>query len=694
MRSRSRKAAVSDFSEYPHYLKQIYEILPACNLIYADKDLVIRYMNQSSRNTLAKIEHLLPCKVDEIIGKSIDIFHKDPGRARHVLVTEKNLPHHAYFQLGPEKIEQTVHGVYDEKGALAGYATAWAIVTEEYRLEQAMQAIYQSRPCIEFDIEGNVVRANDLFLKLSGYTIEEITGKNHRIFVREADRDLPENAALWTKFEAGAAQSGEFRRLGKDGRNLWVACTYYPIPDIDGKIYRVMQFMTDITGRKLRDNDFAGQIQAIGRVQPVGEYNMDGTILHVNENFEKLLGYSRTELIGKHVSVFVDETTRQSAEYQAESKTLWEKLNRGEACNGEARRTTKQGREIWIQYSYNPILDLNCKPYKVVNYFRDITAQKLANADYQGQIAAIGKSQAVIEFRMDGTIIHANDNFLKAVGYRLEEIEGKHHSMFVDEAYRQSAAYQENWARLNRGEYVADEFKRIGKGGKEVWIQASYNPILDLNGKPARVVEYSTDITSQKVALNAMITDAMMLVEAAVDGKLSTRADASRHAGDYRKIVEGVNETLDAVITPLHEMGNVLADSQGRPHGSDGRKPYRRLQAAVGCVNRHNAAGAIGSAANCCQRAGTGFLGRGTVGDQRTDYGQFRGNDGAGENCRRSRGPGECESPDAFLGSRGDERDHRGDRQERDRGGESVGRSGGGGGIDQPNGEQVRRVEC
>ena len=118
--------------------------------------------------------------------------------------------------------------------------------------------------------------------------------------------------------------------------------------------------------------------------------------------------------------------------------------------------------------------------------------------DLEGQVAAIGKSQAVIEFNLDGTIITANDNFLNALGYRLDEVKGKHHSLFVDDAYRQSPAYREFWAKLNRGEYEAGEFKRIGKGGKEVWIQASYNPILDRNGKPFKVVKYATDITAAK----------------------------------------------------------------------------------------------------------------------------------------------------------------------------------------------------
>jgi methyl-accepting chemotaxis protein len=133
----------------------------------------------------------------------------------------------------------------------------------------------------------------------------------------------------------------------------------------------------------------------------------------------------------------------------------------------------------------------------VVKFATDVTEQKLKTADLAGQIAAIGKSQAVIELNMDGTVIGANENFLKALGYSLGEIVGKHHCMFVDPAEREGAAYRDFWASLNRGEYQAAEYKRIGKGGREIWIQASYNPILDLNGKPFKVVKYATDTTAQ-----------------------------------------------------------------------------------------------------------------------------------------------------------------------------------------------------
>ncbi len=142
------------------------------------------------------------------------------------------------------------------------------------------------------------------------------------------------------------------------------------------------------------------------------------------------------------------------------------------------------------------------------------TSREQTNLDYAGQVAAIRKSQAVIEFQMDGTVIDANENLLKAFGYQLEEVKGKHHSMFVDEAYRQSSEYKEFWAKLNRGEYVADEFKRIGKGGKEVWIQASCNPIMDLNGRPCKVVKYATDITRQISTMHEVAETAISLSSA------------------------------------------------------------------------------------------------------------------------------------------------------------------------------------
>jgi methyl-accepting chemotaxis protein len=235
------------------------------------------------------------------------------------------------------------------------------------------------------------------------------------------------------------------------------------------------------------------QAAAIGRSQAIIEFDLDGIIITANQNFLDAVGYTLDEIQGKHHSIFVDPKMRESLEY----KEFWAKLNRGECATGEYKRIAKCGKEVWIQGSYNPVLDQDGKPCRVVKFATDVTDQKLKNADCEGQIAAICKSQAVIEFNMDGTIIKANDNFLNVMGYSLEEIQGRHHEMFVDPDFRVSAEYHEFWDRLNRGEYIQAEFKRVGKGGKEVWIQGSYNPILDLKGKPCKVVKFATDVTKR-----------------------------------------------------------------------------------------------------------------------------------------------------------------------------------------------------
>ena len=241
--------------------------------------------------------------------------------------------------------------------------------------------------------------------------------------------------------------------------------------------------------------DAVAQAAAISKSQAVIEFNMDGTIITANQNFLDTLGYRLEEIQGKHHSMFVSPEMRDSAEYRG----FWVNLNRGEFQAAEYKRIAKGGREIWIQASYNPIFDRSGKPCKIIKFATDITAQKIRSMEDAGKISAIGRAQAVIEFNLDGTIITANDNFLGALGYSLAEIQGKHHSMFVAPAERDSNTYREFWARLNRGEFQSGEFKRFGKGGKEVWILASYNPILDDTGKPFKVVKFASDVSAQKL---------------------------------------------------------------------------------------------------------------------------------------------------------------------------------------------------
>jgi len=435
----------------------------------------------------------------------------------------------------------------------------WRRESETERAAAQAEAINRSQAVIEFNLDGTVITANQNFLDAMGYTLSEITGKHHSMFVEPETRDSAGYRAFWAGLNRGEFQAAEFKRIGKGGREVWIQASYNPIMDRHGKPVKIIKFATDITERKIRSMEDAGKIAAILRAQAVVEFKLDGTIMTANDKFLNAFGYSLTEIEGKNHSMFVDPATRGSVEY----REFWARLNRGEYQSAEYKRLGKGGKEVWILASYNPILDERGKPLKVVKFATDVTEDKLRTADFEGQIAAIGKSQAVIEFGMDGTILTANDNFLNALGYSLAEVKGKHHSMFVEPSEREGAPYREFWARLQRGQYVAAEFRRLGKGGREVWIQASYNPILDLNGKPFKVVKYATDTTAQVIARRKSenVRNMMEAVAAGADDlKVSVRhiSDAMMKSRDTASAAVGQVDNADRQAQRLTAAANAM----------------------------------------------------------------------------------------------------------------------------------------
>ncbi len=216
-------------------------------------------------------------------------------------------------------------------------------------------------------------------------------------------------------------------------------------------------------------SDAKRTMQALDRSLTIIEYSPDGTVLAANEKFCATAGYAAKEIVGKPHRIFVDREYAESADY----REFWAKLRRGESVEQEYKRLGRGGKEVWIKASYQPVANAAGRVVKVVNIMTDVTAAKLQAAENQGRLDAISRAQAMIEFTLDGKIVTANPNFLNLFGYRLEEIQGQRHRMFVDPAYASSPEYQKFWAKLKSGEFVATEFKRIGKGGREVWIQAS-----------------------------------------------------------------------------------------------------------------------------------------------------------------------------------------------------------------------------
>lgn len=363
------------------------------------------------------------------------------------------------------------------------------------------------------------------------------------------------------------------------GRSFDLVAT--PLTDKTGQRAGIVVEWSDAATR-LQNLAFAAQAAAISKAQAVIEFRVDGTVLTANENFLSAMSYTLPEIEGRHHSMFVDPSERDTAAY----REFWAKLNRGEHQAAEYRRIGKAGKEVWILATYTPVLDQRGTPFKIVKFATDITQQKLRTADLDGQLTAIGRSQAVIEFRMDGTILTANENFLRTLGYTLSEIEGRHHSTFVDPFERDAAAYREFWARLNRGEYQSAEYKRIGKGGREVWIQASYNPILDMNGKPFKVVKYATDTTAQAITRmkNEHVRGMMESVAAGAEelnASVREIAEAMVKSKETATAAVGRVEAADEQALRLQHGGGV----DERDCGSD-RRHHRTDQSAG--VERHH----------------------------------------------------------------------------------------------------------
>lgn len=628
-----------------------------------------------------------------------------------------------------------------------GKSVSSSIASDQANLIAALNSSFAS---IEFTPEGKIVTANTIFLDTIGYSLRTIKGKHHSMFVDKDTVASKSYQQFWEDLAAGDPQTGEFKRIGKGGAELWLQASYTPVKGNSGKVEKIIKLAIDITRQKTEERNFISEInrqreelnqnveelkvaqeeversnqkiqrtldqaidavitidsnktvtywnktaenifgygagevlgENVNQIVPIEhkekldnyvdnnletginkvigngrdlemarkdgtkfwgnlslskvemdgvvqytafikditkdreirqksegiqaavntgwayiEFTPEGTIVDANDNFLNTMGYQMIEIIGNHHSIFCEKEYASSQEYS----DFWKELANGNVKNNDFKRIKKDGTDVWISASYTPVKNARGEVVKVIKIANDVTEQKLRNIDSEGQLDAISKSYGVIEFDMQGNILNANENFQKVVGYELSEIKGKHHRMFVDTETANSQQYADFWAKLNQGEFDSASYRRIGKGGKEIFIQASYNPILDLNGVPFKVVKYATDITEFTVGLRSISTfvehlrngnfeedfkmfgggEIGQLIEenlltlrdtlnyilsdinnavqrAGVEGDLSVRLDMDGKLGSWKTLAESINSLILSFAEPMLEFNEII----------------------------------------------------------------------------------------------------------------------------------------
>ncbi|WP_308916207.1 PAS domain S-box protein [Jannaschia sp. LMIT008] len=385
-------------------------------------------------------------------------------------------------------------------------AAATLVAHEDQAKLRALDATFAR---IEFDLDGTILDVNDAFLTVMGYARDEVLGQPHRMFVDTDVMDDASYATFWANICQGFHASDKFVRRGKAGRRVWLQATYAPVRDERGRIAKIVKMATDITERTETAAQLRSELQALDRSTAVMHMGLDGTIERVNRNYLDLMGYDRPDqVVGRNHSIFVTDKDARSEEY----REFWGKLRAGQFHTGQFMRTDQRGQPVWIQATYNPLIAADGQVVGVMKFATDVTQHRERAARDTSKVEAVNRSQGMIEFDLDGIIVDANEAFLSAMDYARADVIGRHHSIFVSKAHRDSEEYRRFWADLREGQFKAGEFSRRARKGEEVWIRGIYNPIQNALGQTVGVVKFANDITEEvidrrRVELLSLVTD-------------------------------------------------------------------------------------------------------------------------------------------------------------------------------------------
>ncbi len=414
-----------------------------------------------------------------------------------------------------------------------------------------LSALDRTTAVLECDLNGTILSANDEALELFGHTRASMLFQSHRILCREGQDGV--EAEIWQRVSQGRVEAGEFLRQRGDGQPIWVRMSYIPIADSDGAAAKVIGFAADISAERSERNELEGQVAAMSDAHGVAEFNLKGELLSANDAFFDIFNYTWSEVLGRDHRILCDQNYADSKAY----REFWAAVSEGEAAYGEFQRFGKNGAEVWVDGGYAPIVSAYGKPTKIFAFFRDITDAKKMAMDYTNKVHAIDRNQAIIEFDLEGRVKTANMNFLHVMGYTLGEITGQHHSMFCDTDYVRSQEYRDFWAQLQDGSIRTGRFHRVGKFGRDVWLQSTYAQLKDSSGNLSGFVKYALDVTAE-VELERQIrtitasmqhtATALSSTISKISGETLSSQDLARQATDTaQEGLEAINSAIEAI---------------------------------------------------------------------------------------------------------------------------------------------------
>jgi len=416
-----------------------------------------------------------------------------------------------------------------------------------YYYQSQVNAILKSFLVLELSLEGIILKINDNFINLLGYNDEELIQNKFTTLFRKKFIASDKYKKIWNTLTSGEYVSGQFNFISKQQVDLWLEASFNPILDETGNPIKIVLYASDITEKMIKNYDYSGQVAAIKKTLAVTEYTPNGVILKSNDKFSEILGYTEEELIGQDHKIFISKEHYDEISHQE----FWRNLREGNFLVNEYRRMAKNNKEVWLRSSYNPIYDLHKNIYKIVCYSTEVTDEKDKFANLSGQIDAISKSLAVVEYDLQGKVLRANDNFLKIMGYKLKDLVDSNDTLFFDPDMQANAKYTDLWNNLKQGKHVSDEFDMVDKNGRKVSFQSSYNPIFDINGNPLKVVSYSTDITKRILSVEKIGN----ILDVFSKGDFSQQLDDNISL-ELSSIREAINKTGSILSKVISEISN------------------------------------------------------------------------------------------------------------------------------------------